>query len=69
MSFWMKMMQMDCKSFPVYANAQARDYAAMHEVRGAYRTLGQGLDDDYVVAPKHLLYNPGMKPVAWPRAV
>ena len=54
-------MYIDLKSFPVYPNAAAREYAARREVRGAYRAPSQGLDAAYVVIPKHLKYNTGMK--------
>lgn len=62
-SFWLNRVHLhiDCKNFPVYADASARDYAAMRSVRGVYRTLGQGLDEAYVVAPKHMKYNTNVK--------
>ena len=64
-SFWAKNVHLhiDCKNFPVYADARGRDYAAMREVRGAYRTRGQGLDESYVVVPKHMRVSTGKKPV------
>ena len=61
--FWRRKMHIDCKNFPVYAKAQDRDVAAMREVRGAYRTKGQGLDESYVVVPKHMRYNTNVKSV------
>ena len=33
----------------------------MRQVRGAYRAIGQGLDDAYVVLPKDMKYNPGAR--------
>lgn len=64
-TFWRKVVQMhiDCKTFPVYANALARVYAAQREVRGAYRLPKQGLGEGYVIVSKSLKFNPG------PRAV
>ena len=64
-SFWVTHVHLhhDCKAFPAYVTAKARDYAAMREVRGAYRSPGQGLDEAYVVVPKHLRFNPGCKAV------
>ena len=60
--WWVKkIFSIDLKNFPCYVHAQARDVAAMHEVRGAYREAGQGLDECFVVVPKHLRYNPGVK--------
>lgn len=54
-------LHIDLKNFPVYPSAQARAMAAQREVRGVYRTSGDGLGEGYVVAPKHLRYNTGMK--------
>ena len=54
-------LHIDLKNFQVYTHARARDYAAMREVRGAYRAPGQGLDEAYVVLPKDLRYNPGAR--------
>ena len=54
-------LHIDLKNFPVYTNKTTRDYAAMREVRGAYRAPGQGLDEAYVVVPKDLRYNPGAR--------
>ena len=60
--WWVKkIFSIDLKNFPCYVHAQARDVAAMREVRGAYREAGQGLDECFVVVPKHLRYNPGVK--------
>jgi hypothetical protein len=56
-------LHIDLKNFQVYLSAAARDMAARREVRGAYRKLGQGLDDCYVQQPKSLRYNTGCKPV------
>ena len=41
-------MHIDVKHFPVYLNGQARAHAARAGVRGAYRTVGQGLEKPYV---------------------
>jgi hypothetical protein len=54
-------LHIDLKNFPVYTHAKARDIAAMRQVRGAYRAIGQGLDDAYVVLPKDMKYNPGAR--------
>jgi len=64
-AWWQKNIHLhiDVKNFPAYIHAQARDIAAMRTVRGAYRQLGQGLDEAYVVLPKELRYNPGAKSV------
>jgi transposase len=64
-SWWLKHIQLhiDCKTFPAYVTAQARDLAAQREVRGVYRKPGEGLDECYVVAPKSLRANPGCKAV------
>jgi hypothetical protein len=63
-AWWLKKVQLHhgMKSFPVYSHAAARDHAARREVRGAYRNLGQGLDDCYVVQPKPVRYNSGARP-------
>jgi hypothetical protein len=53
----------DMKNFPVYPHEEARAYAAQREVRGAYRGMAQGLGEGYVVCPKHLRYNTGVRPV------
>jgi len=53
----------DIKDFPSYTNAAARAVAAQREVRGAYRVAADGLDENYVVLPKHLKYNTGTKSV------
>ena len=45
-------MHIDLKNFAVYTTAKARDYAAMRMVRGAYRGVGAGLDEAYVVLPR-----------------
>ena len=62
-AWWLKEVHLhiDLKNFPVYTHADARDIAAMREIRGAYRAPGQGLDEAYVVLPKELRYNPGAK--------
>ena len=62
-TWWQKNVHLyiDLKSFPVYPNAAAREHAARREVRGAYRAPGQGLDEHYVVVPKHLKYNTGAR--------
>jgi hypothetical protein len=62
-AWWLKHIHMtiDSKHFPVYVHAQGRNYAAMREVRGAYRLPGQGLDEGYIVVPKGQRYNPGVK--------
>ena len=64
-TFWVRHVHLhhDCKAFPAYVTAKARDYAAMREVRGAYRETGQGLDEAYVVVPKDMRFNPGCKAV------
>ena len=64
-AWWVKNVHMhiDMKTFTAYVNAAARDVAALRTVRGAYRQLGQGLDEAYVVVPKALRYNPGAKPI------
>ena len=56
-------LHIDLKNFQVYPNAKARAYAAQRAVRGAYRKLGEGLDDAYVVASKTQHYNTGVKSV------
>ena len=56
-------MHIDVKTFPAYVHAKARDVAAMRAVRGAYRAPGQGLDEAYVVMPRELRYNPGVKSI------
>ena len=62
-SFWTKKIDLhwDLKTFPVYGNEEARAVGAQRQVRGAYRELGQGLDEAYVVIPKHLKYNTGVR--------
>ena len=62
-SWWLKKIRMHIglKNFAVYTTAKARDYAAMRMVRGAYRGVGAGLDEAYVVLPKDLRFNPGAK--------
>jgi hypothetical protein len=62
-AWWCKNLHMviDLKSFPVYTNGQSRAYAAQREIRGAYRSPGEGLDKGYVAVNKTLRYNPGMK--------
>ena len=64
-SWWQKNVHLyiDLKNFAVYHHHLARAYAAMREIHGAYRTLAQGLDEAYVVAPKALRYNSGARPV------
>ena len=64
-NFWLKHIHIhiDCKTFPAYVSAKGRDYAAMRDVRGAYRQPGQALDEAYVVARKDLRFNPGATPV------
>ena len=61
LSWWLKKIHLhiDLKNFPVYTNGRARHLASMREVRGAYRTLGEGLDEAYVVIPKDMRFNPG----------
>ena len=60
--FWRNVsLSIDVKNFPVYLNPTALAVAASREVRGAYRMLSQGLDENYVVLPKHLKYNTGAK--------
>lgn len=63
-SWWLKHLQLhiDLKSFPVYANAKARDHAARREVRGHYRKRGEGLEEWYVTQPKDQKFNTGHKP-------
>ena len=63
--WWLKNLRMiiDLKHFPVYTTGKARAYAARREIRGAYRTPGQGLDEAYVTVPKALRFNTGVKPV------
>jgi hypothetical protein len=63
--WWQKHIQLhiDVKNFPSYTNAAARAVAAQREVRGAYRVAADGLDENYVVMPKHLKYNTGTKSV------
>ena len=56
-------MIIDCKTFPAYVTSRGRSYAAQREIRGAYRKLGQGMDDAYVVSPKELKFNPGCSAV------
>ena len=41
-------MRIDVKHFPVYLNGRARAHAAREDVRGAYRTPGEGLEAPYV---------------------
>ena len=62
-SFWRQKVHLyiDIKSFQVYLHAAMRAIAAMREVRGAYREKGQGLDEGYVVVPKHMKQNTGAK--------
>ena len=64
-TFWLKSVHMhiDCKTFPAYVTARGRLYAAMREVRGAYRQKCEGLADGYVVQPKEMRFNPGCKAV------
>ena len=61
-AWWLKEVRMhkDIKNFPCYVNQKAREYAAMRQVRGAYRLPGQGLGEAYVVANKEWRYNPGV---------
>ena len=54
-------LHIDLKNFPVYTNDKARGLAAMREIRGAYRAPGQGLDQNYVVLPKEMRFNPGAR--------
>ena len=54
-------LYIDLKKFPVYPTHKFRALAAQREVRGAYRQPSQGLDEAYVVVPKHLKQNPGVK--------
>ena len=63
-SMWRKRIQLhiDLKNFAVYTTQKTRDFAAMREVRGAYRSEGEGLDAAYVVLPKDLRFNGGGKP-------
>ena len=56
-------MIIDCKTLPAYVTSRGRSYAAQREIRGAYRKLGQGMDDAYVVSPKELKFNPGCSAV------
>ena len=49
------------KNFPVYTSSEGRDHAARREVRGAYRKRSEGLEEWYVVQPKNLRYNPGVR--------
>lgn len=62
-SFWRKKIDLywDLKTFPVYGNDAARTVGAQRQVRGAYRELGKGLDESYVIIPKHLKYNTGVR--------
>ena len=64
-SFWRRKVDLswDLKNWQVYVTAAARAYAAMREVRGAYRPQGGGLGEGYVVAPKTLRYNTGVRSV------
>ena len=64
-AWWVRTVHLhiDLKNFAAYTHAKARAYAAQREVRGAYRSLGQGLDEGYVLAPKELKYNPGPKSI------
>jgi hypothetical protein len=54
-------LHIDLKNFPVYTTAAARKVAARRSIRGAYRQPGQGLDSAYVVHPKSLPYNLGVR--------
>ena len=56
-------MHIDVKHFRVYLNGKARTHAAQEGSRGAYRMLGQGLDEPYVKSSKALKYNPGARGV------
>ena len=51
-------LHLDLKNFPVYLTGKTRGYAAMREVRGAYRARGGGLGQGYTTVPKHLRNNP-----------
>jgi hypothetical protein len=54
-AWWLKHINLhiDLKNFPVYTSSKARDFAAMREVRGAYRTLGRRLQIDHtLLAPR-----------------
>jgi hypothetical protein len=63
--WWRKNLHMaiDLKCFAVYTHGQGRAYAAQREIRGAYRSPGEGLDAGYVTVNKSLRYNPGTKAV------
>ena len=63
--WWCSYIQLfiDLKNFQVYTNGKSRAYAAMREVRGAYRGFGEGLDLCYVVVPKNLRCNTGARSV------
>ena len=56
-------MHIDVKHFPVYLNGDARHVAAQQRTRGAYRTVGDGLGQDYVRRGSKLKYNTGAKGV------
>ena len=61
--WWLRSIHLyiDLKLFPVYTTAAARKVGAHRTLRGAYRQPGQGLDEAYVVQPKRLAYNPGVR--------
>ena len=62
-SWWGKTLHVaiDNKYFKIYHNGKHRDWAARRSVRGAYRSIGQGLDEAYVKPKGELKYNTGMK--------
>ena len=62
-AWWRSHVQMhwDLKQFAVYPTEKTRAFGAQREIRGAYRQPSQGLDEAYVVAPKHLKYNTGVR--------
>ena len=51
--WWLELIHLhiDLKIFPMYTNAEARDCAAVRDVRGAYRARGDGFGEDYMVLP------------------
>lgn len=62
--WWAKNIHLfiDNKYFKIFHNGKHRDWAASRSIRGAYRSKGQGLEEEYVKPPKSdLKYNTGMK--------
>ena len=54
-------MHIDVKHFPVYLHGKARAHAARAGVRGAYRTVGQGLEKPYVKQSPKCKFNTGAR--------